>query len=160
MTEAQWLACTDPKRMLDFVRGKASERKPRLFARACRSSLWDFLSQKDTGRKVAEEQEPFTDAIVARSGLPGWLRAAIVRDIFGNPFRPVVIERSWLTGNAGAAADLAQVLYDECAFDRLPILSDALEEAGCTDAAILSHLRGPGPHVPGCWPLDLLTGRE
>ena len=46
------------------------------------------------------------------------------------------------------------------AFERLPILADALEEAGCTDAAILGHLRGPGPHVRGCWVIDLLLGKK
>jgi hypothetical protein len=44
--------------------------------------------------------------------------------------------------------------------DPFAILADALEEAGCTDAAILSHLRGPGPHVRGCWVVDLLLGKE
>ena len=54
---------------------------------------------------------------------------------------------------------LAQSIYDDRAFDRLPILADALEEAGCTDAAILDHCRGPGPHVRGCWAVDLLLGK-
>ena len=54
----------------------------------------------------------------------------------------------------------AQAIYDDRAVDRLPILADALEEAGCTDATILDHLRGPGPHVRGCWVLDLLLGKE
>jgi hypothetical protein len=55
---------------------------------------------------------------------------------------------------------LAESIYQERAFDRLPILADALEEVGCTDAAILEHCRGPGPHVRGCWVVDLLTGRQ
>jgi hypothetical protein len=55
---------------------------------------------------------------------------------------------------------LAQAIYDERAFEHLPVLADALEEAGCTDAAILGHCRQPGPHARGCWVVDLLVGRE
>ena len=54
---------------------------------------------------------------------------------------------------------VAQGIYYDRAFDRLPILADALEDAGCHDAAILEHCRQPGPHVRGCWVVDLLTGR-
>lgn len=57
-------------------------------------------------------------------------------------------------------AALAQAIYDEGTFDRMPILADALEDAGCHDAAMLEHCRGPGPHVRGCWVLDLLLGKE
>jgi hypothetical protein len=81
---------------------------------------------------------------------------ALIRDIFGNPFRPAAINPAWLTPNVTA---LAATIYDDRAFDRLPILADALEEAGCDNAAILSHCRGPGPHVRGCWVVDLVTGR-
>jgi hypothetical protein len=55
---------------------------------------------------------------------------------------------------------LAQAIYDDRAFDRLPVLADALEDAGCTDPDFLGHLRGPGPHVRGCHIVDLLLGRE
>jgi hypothetical protein len=55
---------------------------------------------------------------------------------------------------------IAGAIYEERAFDRLPILADALEEAGCTDAEVLEHCRGPGPHVRGCWVVDLLLGKE
>lgn len=55
---------------------------------------------------------------------------------------------------------LASGIYEDRAFDRLSILADALEEAGCTDEAILTHCRGPGPHVRGCWVVDLLLGKE
>jgi hypothetical protein len=80
----------------------------------------------------------------------------LLRDIVGPPARPSV-EGGWLT-NSGAAKDLAQVIYDERAFDRLPHLADALEDAGCTDAELLGHLRSPGPHVRGCWAVDLVLG--
>jgi hypothetical protein len=55
---------------------------------------------------------------------------------------------------------MAQAIYDERAFDRLPILADALEDAGCTNADILGHCRGAGPHAKGCWVVDLLLGKE
>jgi hypothetical protein len=55
---------------------------------------------------------------------------------------------------------LAESIYQERVFDRLPILADALEENGCTQEEVLNHLRGGGEHVRGCWALDLVTGRE
>jgi hypothetical protein len=80
----------------------------------------------------------------------------LLRDIFGNPFRPVTINPAWRTPTV---LSLAQAIYDERAFDRLPILADALEDAGCTDASILEHCRSGGGHVRGCWVVDLLLGR-
>jgi hypothetical protein len=55
---------------------------------------------------------------------------------------------------------LAKSIYEDRAFDRLPILADALEESGCHDPDILAHCRQPGEHVRGCWVVDLLLGRE
>jgi hypothetical protein len=72
----------------------------------------------------------------------------------------VTIPPSSLVWNDGTVVKLAQGIYDDRAFDRLPVLADALEEAGCDNAEILSHLRGSGPHVRGCWAVDLLTGRS
>jgi hypothetical protein len=83
-------------------------------------------------------------------------QAALLRDIFGNPFRPVDAE-PWPRPDV---AYLAESIYDEHDFDRLPELADAVEDAGCTDADLLRHLRGPGPHVRGCWALDLLTQKS
>jgi hypothetical protein len=80
---------------------------------------------------------------------------AVFRDIFGNPFRPVVFPQTWRTT---AVLGLARGIYDEKAFDRLPILADALEEAGCDNADVLAHCRGPGPHVRGCWVIDGVLG--
>jgi hypothetical protein len=93
----------------------------------------------------------------------------LIRDIFGNPFRPLPprkgkrawqdIQRRWLTWQGGEVPKLAQAIYEERAFDRLPVLGDALEEAGCTDRPILDHCRGPGQHVRGCWVVDLMLGK-
>jgi hypothetical protein len=84
-----------------------------------------------------------------------------LHDIFGPlPFRPVALDPAWLTWQGGPIPKLAQATYQERAFDRLPILADALEESGCDNADLLSHLRGPGPHARGCWALDLILGKE
>lgn len=81
----------------------------------------------------------------------------LLRDIFGNPFDPVTVDPRW---QSAAAVSLAVGIYEQCAFDRLPILADALEEAGCDDADILNHCRSPSPHVKGCWVVDLVLGKE
>jgi hypothetical protein len=82
----------------------------------------------------------------------------LLRDIFGNPFRPVTFDPEWRTTTALA---LAQGIYEERAFDRLPILADALQDAGCDNDDILNHLRDTTtPHVRGCWALDLVLGKE
>ena len=83
-------------------------------------------------------------------------QAALLRDIIGNPFQPVTADLALRNETAGA---VAQAIYDEHRFGDLPILADALEEDGCTDAEILGHCRGPGPHVRGCWLLDLILGK-
>jgi hypothetical protein len=89
---------------------------------------------------------------------------SLLKDIFGNPFRQVSIQLIWLTP---IVTSLATAAYEERFLPsgeldstRLAILADALEEAGCTDAAILEHLRSAGPHVRGCWAVDLLLGKE
>jgi hypothetical protein len=83
--------------------------------------------------------------------------AELLRDIFGNPFRPVTADPSWLTSTVVA---LARGIYDDRAFDRLPILADALQDAGCDHADILAHCRSDDPHARGCWVVDLLLGKE
>ena len=89
-------------------------------------------------------------------------QAALLRDIFANPFRPpAAIEAAWLARNGGAVRKLAEGIYQERAFEKMPLLADALESAGCADVDILSHCREPGGvHVRGCYVLDLLLGKE
>jgi hypothetical protein len=84
----------------------------------------------------------------------------LVREVFGNPFRPCPIEPLWLAWDGGTIPKVAEAIYEERAWDRLPILGDALEEAGCTDEAILTHCREPGGHVRGCWVVDLVLGKD
>jgi len=196
MSEAEWLACTDPTTMLVFLWDRASERKLRLFACAVHRRMYHFADEGCVvtaaeaseryadGRATAEEmrearssamalwsahhvpnpsnarlprglvigaacQVTRTDVAkvvteieqVARSGgVDEWERAGLVRELFGNPFRPVVLDHSWLTSTV---LSLAEVIYAEYAFDRLPILADALMDAGCDDPMVLNHCRDP-----------------
>jgi hypothetical protein len=84
----------------------------------------------------------------------------LLRDVVGNPFRPAAAEKRWLAWKGGIIAKTARELYDGRAFEKLPSLADALEEAGCTDSDILAHCRGRGPHVRGCWVLDLILSKQ
>jgi hypothetical protein len=220
MTEAEWLACTDPKPMLKFLRGRASERKLRLFAVACCRRIQHVYS--DEGRGALERTEELADGLIGRkewlarvgithigvdaavacanqallsfqlpldavsgaaraAGLwsayaagteAAWgapraaveaaervLQADLLRDIVGSPLRAQRIDPAWLRWNDGTAARLAQDIYSGRRFGDLPVLADALEDAGCTDEWVLGHCRRRGEHVRGCWVIDLLTGR-
>jgi hypothetical protein len=185
MTEAEWLACDDPVLMLEFLRGAESDRKCTLFAVNCSSAAGYWYSDPEWVEVIDQR----TDAVLAGTeplhrliGLfgafefrtpptaAGWARtvalygrqpvgqAAILRDILGPlPFRPVALDPACLTSTA---VGLAEGVYADRTWDRLPILADALEDAGCTDADVLAHLRGPGPHARGCWPVDLVLGKS
>lgn len=83
-------------------------------------------------------------------------RCNLLRDIFGNPFRPVTLEPRWLSSTV---LDLARTIYDEKLFERMPILGDALLDAGCDSEEIIQHCQGAGSHVRGCWVVDLLLGK-
>jgi hypothetical protein len=210
MTEAEWLTCTDPEPMLEFLRGKASERKLRLFACACTRLLWDRLPA-GVMRDAVEAGERHADGLpweeecqrlvhqlytlvvqgwlkdqteetifawrgavtsvshwVGLSRIPGnptWRehskatgrqQPGLLRDIFGNPFRPAAFNPAWRTPDV---VTLAGHVYYDRAFGELPTLADALEEARCTDVELLGHLRGPGPHVRGCWAVDLILAK-
>ncbi|HEV2969863.1 MAG TPA: hypothetical protein VGY55_07730 [Pirellulales bacterium] len=82
-------------------------------------------------------------------------QAALLRDIFGSPFHPVTSARSWRTLEV---VRLAQTIYDDRAFARMPELGGALERADCRDRPMLAHCRQPGQHVRGCWVVDLVLG--
>jgi hypothetical protein len=99
--------------------------------------------------------------------LTGRYQPNLLRDIFGShSFRPVALDPAWLAWHDGTIPRLAEAIYEDrelptgnLARDRLAILADALEDAGCSDPEILGHCRGPGPHVRGCWVVDLLLGK-
>jgi hypothetical protein len=236
VTEAEWLACTDPMPMLEFLRGKVSDRKLRLFAVGCCRRVWHLLVD-ERSRKEVEVAERFADGLADRRELEkairsdsvwdsklmlaremdaaeavGWaawdwnalnvptpetatygvdesLLAArnaaramgwdasssprapsssraeqtcqclILRDIIGNPFRPVTIDTAWLRWNFATVPAIARHVYEDRAFHDLPILADALGDAGCTDQVILTHCRQRGEHIRGCWVVDLLLGK-
>jgi hypothetical protein len=81
----------------------------------------------------------------------------VIRCVAGNPFQETVVDPAWLSWNGGTIARIAEAIRTERAFDRLPILADALEEAGCANAEMLGHCRSTGPHVRGCWVVDALA---
>jgi hypothetical protein len=198
MTEREWLAGTDPQKMLGFLKGKASDRKLRLFAVACCRLVWHRVDDWGSWNAV-ESAELFADGQIRREKMTaaaseawhelaqkvclyeagraasttalyaaGWAmpapervkQAAVLRDIVGNPFHPVALATAWKQWQGGLVVALAQRVYEERAFDHLPILADALEEAGCENPEILGHLRSPGPHTRGCHIVDILLGRE
>jgi hypothetical protein len=107
-------------------------------------------TREDVGRTPIEmlEQYAFNIYINPRAIVPSLLHC-----IFGNPFRPVAFDPRWRTSDV---TGLARAIYDDKAFERMPILADALMDAGCEDEQIISHCRGTGPHVRGCWVADLI----
>jgi hypothetical protein len=256
MTVEEWLTCTDVDALLDFVAGRLSERKLRLYACARCRRVWDLLTDPRS-RDAVEAAEWFADrlvsaddlaaAFVAANGVSGerarhaveafnawslavqhrwaprpgedvawaeeefrrleaeWSTAAaatwaasatgalrwdesarwvfrgfpersriasvladpprlpfadephtLLRDLAGNPFHPPTVRPEWLAWNGGAVGRIARTIYDERRFDDLPVLADALEEAGCASPNFLLHCRRPAQHVPGCWLLDAL----
>ena len=96
--------------------------------------------------RLGKQQPGFVDAS----------QSAILRDIFGNPFRPVTFDPRWRTSDV---VGVARGIYEDKAFERMPILADALMDAGCEDEQIIGHCRGDGPHVRGCWVVDLVLGK-
>ncbi|MCI0701000.1 MAG: hypothetical protein L0241_07950 [Planctomycetia bacterium] len=183
MTEAEWLAATDPGEMLIASRFASDQpRKFALFAFAGYRLIWDCLDEATQKWVAAVEQneaahwnaeddwKQFELRLQREEVGVSCLRelqphasqslhsqaSDLVREIFGNPFRPVVVEPSWLTSDVVA---LAAGIYEDRAFDRMPILADALQDAGCDNNDILNHCRGEGPHVRGCWVIDALLGK-
>jgi hypothetical protein len=221
--EATWWACDDPVKMLKCLRGKASDRKLRLFACACCRAAQPLLSI-DPLRRGVETAERYADKDATWSDMVGYAKAAerqgwsmsgkertladaawattamnlwyyfravtrtvdtvqyllsydggqahhqvaLLRDIAGNPFRPLLpLASSLLAWRDGFIVQLAEGVYENRILprghfdkDRVAVLADALEEAGCTEAELLGHLRGPGPHVRGCWAMDTILAKE
>jgi hypothetical protein len=85
-------------------------------------------------------------------------QAALLADLLGDRDRPVMIDSDWLVWGHGTIAKMARTIYEEHRFADLPILADALEEAGCRDAVLLGHCRKPAEHARGCWLIDALLG--
>jgi hypothetical protein len=131
--------------------------------------VWHVAQTLQTEDEIAAEEDiqavgrvvdrRYSELTPIRSA-EGATQTALLREVFGNPFREVTINPSWLAWNDATVSKIAHAIYEERAFDRLPILADALEDAGCDDADILAHCRSGGPHVRGCWVVDLLLGKS
>jgi hypothetical protein len=85
------------------------------------------------------------------------IQCGFIRDIFGNPFSPVDFDSRWRTSDV---VSLARSMYESRGFTAMPILADALLEARCDNDDILNHCRSEGPHVRGCWVVDLILGKQ
>jgi hypothetical protein len=153
--------------MLKFLGSKASDRKLRLFAEAIHQMTGSdqHLAYEWMLHPNQWSNDPSTFVRAAREGgLVLAAQAVLLRDIFGNPFRLVTLDAEWKTPTV---LSLAQAAYENRTLpagtlepDSLAILADALEDAGCDNADLQGHLRSLGPHVRGCWPVDLLLGKE
>jgi hypothetical protein len=120
-----------------------------------------FAPLKEVAQEQAARVGENSPAIHARFTLA---HADLFREVFGNPFRRVTFDSDLLTGTVES---LARAVYEERALPRgelddvrLAVLADALEETGCSEQGILDHLRSPGPHVRGCWAVDLVLAKE
>jgi hypothetical protein len=124
----------------------------------------EALDAADAPAWAAKEAvESYRVAVAAQRALgttEGKAQTHLLRCIVGNPFRIVTLSPSWLAWNGATAVGMAAAIYNDRTFDRLPVLAFALEEAGCTNADILDHCRSAGPHVRGCWVVDLSLGKE
>jgi hypothetical protein len=120
---------------------------------------WESITNPAIGKGKTHD-EKYEDALASGRAREKAGQASLIRCIFGNQFCPASLDPAWLAWNGGTVASLATAIYDHRRFADLPVLADALEDAGCADAAILAHCRGPDEHVRGCWVVDLLTGRE
>jgi hypothetical protein len=237
VTETEWLACENPQPMQEFLRGKASDRKLRLFALACfrpyRFMLVpETLEALEVAEKLAEgtvspgerkqardraihaswnsdntlrhSRGPAKDCVASSLGrnayeaavrvafvtrhlgvmskkdwpadafevtefgprLVDWsagkreqeiLQARLLRELFGNPFRPILPDPGWLDANV---VGIARSMYEGRDFARMPLLGDALEDFGCVHEEVLDHCRGEVPHDRGCWVVDLILGKS
>ncbi len=188
MNPERWQYADDPWPLLRHLLDRASERKARLLgvAHTRRALLKGSALKLD---RVVDVAERFADgaatteeleaaraehayALVAPAPAAGLIFGTVgnscslreqritacplIRDIFGNLFRPVALDPAW---RAEAVVALSRGMYESRDFAAMPVLADALDDAGRADADILAHCHGSGPHVRGCWVVDLLLGK-
>jgi hypothetical protein len=119
------------------------------------------LAQKAVPKYAAQAEMGYWSEAAERAAWPMYIR--LLREVFGNPFRPASLDPAWQTVTVKALAEAAYLERDCPAYTlnnvRLAVLADALEEVGCTNTDILNHCRQPGVHVRGCWVVDLCLGR-
>jgi hypothetical protein len=131
------------------------------------ASSWAVQSDQECTEEGVLDPDTEDCAILAAQSAAKAVRAKkreaaaqcqLLRDIFGNPFRKgLEIKQAWRTDTVVA---LARQMYDACDFSAMPVLADALEDAGCDSDDILNHCRGSDAHVRGCWVVDALTERS
>lgn len=127
----------------------------RQMKKACKHSALGWLAELDPNEAVVRA----VSVLRGETNAAEALACAAVREVVTNPFCPVESRREWLRNNGLAAGRILDVIEGERRFEDMPILADALEDAGCSAAPVLDHCRGGGPHLRGCWVLDLLGGR-
>lgn len=120
-----------------------------------------FIARDLAGPSGSAAAWSFCQGLVAAMKLlPSSEAADLLREVFGNPFRSPRLPEHWRVWNEGTIARLARHVREEGRFDEMPVLGDALEEAGCVDDQILAHCRSTAPHVAGCWVLRLLLAED
>jgi hypothetical protein len=252
MTEAEWLACSDPTPMLNFLQGKGSERKLRLFCCARCRNVWPNIKAEGS-RRAVQVAEHYADNLVSKAELfeaieevnevfeecmarvgreaarfadlaylavdptsYEFIADILLQDraneadnnpalchmlhcIFGDLFHPITVPQpttlvcqgcggrgwtrqpnqylpdtcpqcggrrhllratGWVRQNDACVLKIAQGIYEDRTFYLLPILADALLDAGCDDEELIAHCRSEGPHVRGCWAVDAILGKS
>ena len=129
----------------------------RAFVKEDRIRLAATKAAGHTGFGESAEHAAETLQLVSPSSKEWKFQLAMIREIFAPCFRPVAINPTWLTSTV---VTLAQSIYDNRRFEDMPILADALEDAGCDNAEMLEHGRGGGEHVRGCWLVDLILAKS
>jgi hypothetical protein len=150
-TALRGIAIQSTLRAFVYTLQPALRNYPQVVARAAAEAS-GYAASDETGQIVVGIDRV---AFAAESGA----QLQLLRDVLGRPDDVSVSGTSdWLGWHGGLVPKLARGIYEDRAFDRMPILGDALEDIGCADEAILAHCRGPGPHVRGCWVVDTLLG--
>jgi hypothetical protein len=148
-----------------FAEGLCSREEMFVAAEALSSSTWQEAAANDCAAYFRDADAGEYASYKVADGLAGGtdvksqlrIHAGLLRDIFGNPFRPVEFSPDWRTDTA---VSLAWQMYEPRDFSLMPILADALQDAGCEHPDILDHCRDPnGTHVRGCWVVDLVLGK-
>jgi uncharacterized protein (TIGR02996 family) len=126
--------------------------------------LEEHVPRQKRGEQMTEASK--AEQIEARTSIDANL-AVLLRDVFDNPFRSTAVDLGWLAWNQGTIPRLAWEIYEERYLPlgtldgvRLALLADMLEDAGCTEPQLLEHCRSAGPHLRGCWALDLILARR
>jgi hypothetical protein len=122
-----------------------------------KAACMPWLTSFDAYEEAASTMEAATLVLTTQQQM---VLDDLLSDVAGNLDQKMTLRPSWLRRNGGIVARIAQTIYAEQSFADLPILADALEEAGCDNADILTHCRQPGEHARGCWVLDLLLGKK